>query len=88
MTVVDNRLVWEYKGCKVSPVACYRDTNWGKEAEPIDFGRGMRSRYWRIDFPNDTWIHAATKSDCRDYIDKMVERKNLTFATARGRVQA
>jgi len=69
-TKLDNRINWKYKGCEIIPVACYRDANWGKEAEPIDFGFGMRSRYWRIEFPDKTWVHSATKSDCRKYIDK------------------
>ncbi len=73
----DKRLNWEYKRCKIVPVACYRDSNWGKEAEPIDFGSGPRSRYWRIDFPDGTWVHVATISECRDYIDKHVEKHQV-----------
>lgn len=68
----DKRLNWEYKGCKIIPIACHRDSAWGKEAEPIDFGFGMRSRYWRIDFPDETHVHVDTKADCRNYIDTRI----------------
>lgn len=72
--ITDKRLNWEYKKCKIVPVACYRDSNWGKEAEPIDFGFGMRHRYWRINFPDETWIHVETKKECRKYVDKCIDK--------------
>jgi hypothetical protein len=73
---LDRRLTWEYKGCRISPV-------WGGEAEPIDFGSGMRTRYWHIYLPDNTWNHtvspekhllAATKSECRRHINSMIEK--------------
>ena len=73
MMTTDKRLNWEYKGCKIVPISCCRDSNWKKTGWcPIDFGFGLRSRYWRINFPDETWIHAATKSECREYIDKTI----------------
>lgn len=67
----DIRLIWKYKDCTIVPIAC----NGSKEAEEIeiDFGFGPRSRYWRIDFPDETYIHAPTKAECRTYIDRVIE---------------
>ena len=72
--IIDKRLNWLYEGCEIVPVACHRYSNWGKEAEPTDFGFGMRSRYWRINFPDKTWIHVANKMECRNYIDKCIAK--------------
>jgi len=69
----DKRLNWEYKGCKIVPIACHRDSDWGKEIEPINFGFRTLSRYWRIDFPDETWVHVDTKPECRNYIDTMFD---------------
>jgi hypothetical protein len=72
--LIDRRLTWEYKGCRITPVACHRYANWGKQAEPIDFGFGPRTRYWCICFPDETWVHVATKPECRRYINSMIEK--------------
>lgn len=64
----DKRLNWEYDGCQIVPINCQHPT-WGKAAEPIDFGDKVRNLYWRIDFPDGSWVHSGTKADCRSYID-------------------
>lgn len=64
----DNRAIWEYDDCQIVPINCQHPT-WGKCAEPIDFGDKIRNLYWRIDFPDRSWIHAGTKADCRSWID-------------------
>jgi hypothetical protein len=71
--LIDKRYLWSYKGCEIIPVACHRYANWGKEAKEIDFGHGSKSRYWRIEFPDKSWVHAETKEECRKYIRKMEE---------------
>jgi hypothetical protein len=64
----DRRKNWTYKGCKIVPVHCY--CNWGQCGTPKDFGDGIyRTRYWRIDFPDKSWVHVATKQAVRDYVD-------------------
>lgn len=69
----DIRRIWQYKGCKIIPVDCQHPT-WGKSATPQDFGDGIyRNRYWRIEFPDKSWIHSATKTTCREYIDNHIE---------------
>ncbi len=64
----DKRLNWEYDGCEIVPINCFHPTR-GKVAEPIFFGKIVRSQYWRIDFPDESWIHVDTKAECRKYID-------------------
>lgn len=64
--LIDKRYPWFYKGCKIIPVTCSKH-----KGEWIDFGYGFRSRYWRIDFPDKTWVHVATKEECRKYIKNM-----------------
>ena len=67
----DKRKIWEYKNCKIIPIDC-QPPIWGKCGEPIDFGRGIvRNRYWRIYFPDESWIHVGTKQDAREYIDTL-----------------
>ncbi len=71
----DKRLNWEYRECKINPVHCY--CSWGQCATPIDFGNAYRTRYWLINFPDDTWIHCGTKAECREYIDSDRCRRHL-----------
>lgn len=70
--LTDKRLNWEYRNCKIFPVACYRNVTRGKNAEPIDFGSGPRTQYWRIEFPHMTWVHVDTKAECRICIDTAI----------------
>lgn len=77
----DRRLSWEYRGCKVIPVNCQHPNlclyclSWGCCAEPIRFRLAYRNRYWRIIFPNKTWVYVEFKADAVDYIDRL----NRTF---------
>lgn len=66
----DKRKNWSYNGCNVFPIDCYNiGTNWGKSAEPIRFRTAYKSRYWRIDFPDDSHVHVETKQDAVEYIN-------------------
>ena len=58
---VFTRKTWWYKGCKIVPI---------NEGFPRRFRLAYRKVYWRIDFPNQTWIHVEFKQDARDYIAK------------------
>ena len=68
----DRRKNWKYKECKIVPRGMYDyGPHWGKMDEPKEFGDGLvRTRWWRIDFPDKSWIQVATKPAARDYIDK------------------
>lgn len=66
----DRRLPWEYQECKVVPVCTHSLPNWGKVTEPIDFGDGVvRNFWWRVDFPDGTWIHCKNKAAVRRHVD-------------------
>lgn len=66
----DIRLKWQYRGCTIIPVDC-QHPRWGKCGTPRDFGDEVsRNRYWRIEFPDESWVLAATKQECRDYVDR------------------
>jgi len=69
----DIRRNWEYRGCKVNRVDCQHPT-WGKCCEPIRFRIAYRNRYWRINFPDKTWVHVEFKADARSYIDDWHKR--------------
>jgi hypothetical protein len=56
------RKPWKYNGCRIAP----------QSGRPTYFGspRGAYLRFWwRIDFPDGTWIRAATKQAAKQYID-------------------
>ena len=65
----DKRNIWNYRGCVIVPIDC-QPQPYGKVAEYEEFGDGrVRRRYWRVEFPDGTWIKCGTKEDCREYID-------------------
>lgn len=64
----DIRRVWTYRGCKVVPVDCQIS-----HCEPKAFGDGiLRNRYWRIEFPDGSWVATATKQTACDYVDHRI----------------
>lgn len=83
----DKRLNWEYDGCKIVPINC--QPAWGKCGEPIHFGGAYRNLYWRIEFPDESWVHCGTKADCRSYIDSVRTKRpdRWTKPTKRGRLR-
>lgn len=43
---------------------------------PRDFGDGVcRNRYWRIEFPDESWVWTATKRAAKWYIDHQPPRR-------------
>lgn len=75
----DIRRIWLYMDCQVVPVDCQHPT-WGKCGEPKSFGDGIcRNRYWRIEFPDGSWVHTATKKSARDYIDNRLKTHPENF---------
>jgi hypothetical protein len=58
--VNDKRKPWIFNNCTIIPVNCYHDT-WGKQAEPMTFGKTYRTQYWRIEYPNGSWEFSGTK---------------------------
>jgi len=63
---------WTYKGCTVLPIQANRE--WTSHPYPTDFGFGIRYRYWKIIFPDGSWIFIRNKKECREYIDKVVDK--------------
>ena len=72
----DTRKIWTYKGCKIIPVDCQHPM-WGKCAEPIRFRLAYRNRYWRIEFPDQSWVTVEFKADARDYIDNNIDKHKV-----------
>ena len=65
---VNFRLEWKYKGCNIIPVTGEKPKYFGLIGGVS--GRVMyRSKYWRVNFSDDTWCYCGTKEDCRKFID-------------------
>lgn len=63
------RSPFTYRGCTVYPCDYY--PQWKETNDPIDFGDGKyRTQFWRVEFPDDTWVKARDKRAAQDYIDK------------------
>ena len=64
-----NKKQWTYESCTIEPEC----------GEPRYFGSPKwyegctqyRTRWWRIWFPDKTWVLSGTKESCRAYIDKV-----------------
>lgn len=52
---------FDWRGCEVVPI--------DNPANPIDFGYGPVSSYWRINFPDQSWIHVPNRESAIVYID-------------------
>jgi len=63
------RQPWTYRGCTITPETGdiryfgHRDYTPGSRL-PL-----YRTTWWKVTFPDNTWIYCGTKDDCRDYID-------------------
>ena len=67
--LVDGRLAWEYRGCKITPVIGEPKYFGSANFQPNMRNVQYRKRYWEVCFPDGSWIFCATKDDCRAYID-------------------
>ena len=73
----DKRKVWQYRGCTIQP----------QKGSPKYFGCAnfvpdsgctqYRTLWWKIDFPDNTWVLCGTKNDCRAYVDSQAPGRGV-----------
>lgn len=75
--VVDDRRVWTYRGCRVEPIIAKSRYFGHPRFVPDSRCVQYRTKFWRVNFPDQTWTFCGTKDECRDYIDNPRNDRHL-----------
>lgn len=79
---LDKRKPWTHKGCQIEPVELFLK-GWQFANNPgyVDFGdnRGCQSRYWKVNYPDKTWVCCGTRTDCIENIDTTAKKRPERF---------
>lgn len=70
----DSRKAWTFKGCSIQPESVGSADPKPTCCGPIYFGVNHRQpyqrRWWKVTFPDGTWIRCANKARCVGYIER------------------
>lgn len=72
------RKEWSYKGCHIEPIKGEARYFGSKHFVPDSRSTQYRTAYWRINFPDSTWIFGGTKEECRDCINRYFKEMQVS----------